>query len=632
MRLRSWLLDTLRRPGAITRISTDFGCGVGIAVLASFRHSATEVGQWFVLLLVVGGAVVLVAYYARQVLARLLRGLTRLLALRRGSAYGLGAAVLTGLLVGWLVWMAGPGVPGRGAGVGAVLPALILALAGGWACVLTHRRVRGSRRRWVRHVPDVLAAVAVGLVLVVLFSRDPVAAGPVAGLLFPLGGWAAVRTWRAMTGSRRLVVRAAADIVFSLLLGADLVLLMVWGANLLDLPRAEVAAVRGTLQRAGSVAELPWWLWTVLYLLLAAVSLALALRPTWHAALPGWLRRLPVVPSIEAVRRALSGVHIGLLVTVLIAATAPAALAPTLHDQIEAQYAVALQKEFESEGEQAAYEEIRREFTQTGNLPPQARPPLTGIVSKIHQISPPRPGTQDATSTERSIAQRIGRLQAVTLRVDAAPTVLSTRAAVVVLAMPDRPTPDEGDLHERLDRLETQQQRADTVTRQVEGAADLAAIAVANALQVLDLGQTEVVQIVKEYLQGLVEGSRLKEVFFAWGRRLTGATSPPATQDIVVPDPRRLLIAAFGTLVEVRSNVRFADPFSPDPVWQRALRESPADAVVDLVNEARYFDEGSGPCQGCPRPLRPGEEPHLGPGRREVPYEHPPERPRIPIR
>jgi hypothetical protein len=265
-------------------------------------------------------------------------------------------------------------------------------------------------------------------------------------------------------------------------------------------------------------------------------------------------------------------------------------------------------------------------------MPPQARPPLTGIVHKIHRISPPQPGTQDATSTERSLARRIGRLQAATLRIDAAPTVFSTREAVVALAMPDRPTPDEGDLHERLDRLETQQQRADTVTRQVEGAADLAAIAVANTLQVLDLGQTEVVQIVREYLQGLVEGSRLKEVFFAWGRRLTGATPPPATQDIVVPEPRRLMIAAFAALAEARSNVRFADPFSPDPVWRRALREPPADAVVDLVNEARYFDEGSGPCQGCPRLLRPGEEPHLGPGGREGPYEHPPERPRIPIR
>jgi hypothetical protein len=328
---------------------------VGIAFLGGFRHSTTRVSEWLALLVVAGPGAGIVAYLSRRGLARLLGGLARLLALRRGSVYGLGAVVLAGLLVGWLVWVVGPGAPGRGAGVGAVLPALILALAGGWACVLTHRRVRGSRRRWVRHVPDVLAAVVVGLVLVVLFSRDPVAAGPVAGLLFPLGAWAGVRTWRAMTGSRRLVVRAAADIVFSLLLGANLVLFLVWGANLLDLPRAEVAALRGALEKAGSVTELPWWLWTALYLLLAAVSLTLALRPAWHAALPRWLRRLPVVPSVEAGRRVLSGVHIGLLVTVLIAVAAPAALAPTLRDQIQAKYAVALQKEFESEGEQAAY-------------------------------------------------------------------------------------------------------------------------------------------------------------------------------------------------------------------------------------------------------------------------------------
>ena len=61
-----------------------------------------------------------------------------------------------------------------------------------------------------------------------------------------------------MVGSRRFGVRAGADIILSLLLGANFVLLLVWAANLLDLPKAGVTILRGTLERVGSIADLPW--------------------------------------------------------------------------------------------------------------------------------------------------------------------------------------------------------------------------------------------------------------------------------------------------------------------------------------------------------------------------------------
>ena len=48
-----------------------------------------------------------------------------------------------------------------------------------------------------------------------------------------MAAWASYRTWRAMNDVARLAVRAAADIALSLLLGADLVLFVVWLANLL---------------------------------------------------------------------------------------------------------------------------------------------------------------------------------------------------------------------------------------------------------------------------------------------------------------------------------------------------------------------------------------------------------------
>jgi hypothetical protein len=63
--------------------------------------------------------------------------------------------------------------------------------------------------------------------------------------------WGSFLLWRKMTGSRRLAVKAGADLVFALLLGAQAVLLLVWLANLLGMPRPEVLALRAVLGRAG---------------------------------------------------------------------------------------------------------------------------------------------------------------------------------------------------------------------------------------------------------------------------------------------------------------------------------------------------------------------------------------------
>jgi hypothetical protein len=200
-----------------------------------------------------------------------------------------------------------------------------------------------------------------------------------------------------------LEVRAAADIVLSLLLGADLVFFVVWAANLLDLSEAEIAILRGTLQRIGSIADLPWPLWVGLYVLLAGMNLAFALWPERLTAITRWSQRLHVVPSIAASRRTLTGVHISLLVTVLIAVSAPASLETMLRGPLKAKYTVALQRELESHGEQAAYDVIRRQSTGTSTS--LSMQPLAAIINKIHSISTPPSGTSDATSTERDLAR-----------------------------------------------------------------------------------------------------------------------------------------------------------------------------------------------------------------------------------
>jgi hypothetical protein len=502
----------------------------------------------------------------------------------------------------------------------AVLPAVFLSVFGIWACLLAQRRVRASQHRWLRYATDVLVAVFTGLGLLVLFDGDLLTTQPAAGLLFPVGAWFSIRTWRVMAGSRRWEVRAGADIVLSLLLGSGLVLFLVWGANLFDLSEAEIAVLRGTLTRIGSIADLPWQLWVVLYVVLAGTSLAFALRPEKLAAITRWFQRFHVVLSIDTSRRVLSGVHIGLLVTVLIAVSAPVSLEATLRGPLKAKYTVALQRELESRGEQAIYEEIRRQFTASTGTSPSGQPtspsgqPLVAIVSKIHSISSPPPGTSDATSTERDLARLLGRLQATTLQLTPAHSVLSTPRAVTDLAQFDPPVRDTGDLNDRFDRLDTQQRQADTTTRRVNQFAELAATAVANVISIPNLGENEIIQIIREYLSGLVENSPLKEVFAAWAERVTSGTTPPRADTMVVPDPEQLEQAALTALSQERARAQLTDPSTPDEAQTRTQTESPADAAVDLVNEARYLHEHTGPCDGCPQPLRPGDGYHRGPG------------------
>jgi hypothetical protein len=328
-------------------------------------------------------------------------------------------------------------------------------------------------------------------------------------------------------------------------------------------------------------------------------------------------------------------VHISLLVTVLIAVAAPASLEAALRGPLKAKYIVELQREQESHGEQAAYEEIARAFAAGTNTSPSVQP-LVAIISKIHTVSGPTPGTSDATSTERDLARRLGQIQATTLQLTATQSVLLVQQAVTDPAQFDPPIRDEGDLHDRLDQLDAQRGRADTATRRVNEAAELATTAVANMLQIPSVGENEIIQVVREYLSGLVESSPLKVVFAAWAGRLIGATTPPPADEMVVPDPEQLELAALATLTKEQTTVQL-DPSVPDQVQTRTQTESAADAAVDLANEARYLDEDTGPCNGCPQPLHPGDEHYrdpgghpVGPGEPVEPVEPPPVE--IPIR
>ena len=525
---------------------------------------------------------------------------------RRTRLGAAGVAVAVGAL---LVATAGPSLAAFAA---MALPALLVAVCGGWVLAVTRRR---QAAWWHRRLRDAVVAATTGTALLALARRDVLAAEPSAGLLFPVAAWAGYRAWRAMSDSGRLAVRAAADITLSLLLGADLVLFVVWLANLLGLSRTEVATVRDTLEQAGNLADLPWQLWAGLYGALALAAVAFAVWPTRLRRATEVSDRLLVVPAVNVVRRVLTGAHIGLLVIVLVAAAGPASVFPVLRGQLAARYAVAYQRQLEAAGEQAAYAEISGQFTAAR----ANRVVLTDMVEKIHAIDHPRPGDGHATGTETDIARRVGELQAATLlatgqeSVAAEEPVAASQQGAAATAGFTGPIRDAPDLRTRTTKLDDQDKKEDAARKRAEQAADLAAATVANLLSIPDIGSNEVVQVVREYLSGLVEESPLKDVFAAWTERLAGAVRPPDAETLVVPEPQKLATEALLAQLKAEENDHFATTL-PSTAHEGAL-----DAAVDLANQARYLSEGgSGPCAGCAR-----FEPHDEPVHEPVIEEHP---------
>jgi hypothetical protein len=582
-------------PIPIVRASVDLGLGSGIAIAfglwrlstpASKASWTAPVGVTFFGL----GLTVLVIAAIGAVLV------TVAAAVETGAWR---APVVAGVTV-LLFWLLVP----RASLIGALVARGMLSVApvlafGLWLCLLT--RSRGPVARWPRYAADLLIVGVVAAGLIVVFRTDRLVG---AGLLFPLGVAPAFRLWRAMGRSTRPAVRAGADVVLSVLLGTELLLLFVWAADLLRLSPREVSALRGILAAAGSASGFPWWSWVVLYGLLVLAGLALTVWPVRLARLAKVAHRLRVVPAVGAARRLLTVAHLALLIAVLIGLTAPAALRATIGDRLRAEYTVALRRNLEAVGEQAAYRRIH-------DLPPprSSTHPLADMLAKIHSISPPPPGSDEATTTERHLAARLGGLQARTLPSGFAPGWQATRPAGRALVAFSR---DSG-LRRRLSGLQTLRQRAQDAGHRTRQIGELAAVVIANLVQAPNLGRAEVVQLVTEYLSGLIENSPLKDFFTSWAERVAGTPEPPATERLVVPNPLGLELVASDALNEERLNQRI--PGTPLP------REAPIDASVDLANQARYLQERTGPCAGCPRPVRPGDEPH------DFPREHPIERP-----
>jgi len=480
---------------------------------------------------------------------------------RRGRWWLTGAFAVFAVLDRW--WL-------TGTVVAAVLPAAFVVVCGVWLFRVAARRLGGSPYWAVRRVPDAVVTVAMAYALAVLFNpAATLTALPAAGLLFPVAVAAAFRVRRALAASGRLVVRAGADVVLSLLLGLAVTLFVVWAAKLLRLTRTEVGAVRGALVHVGSLADLPWPVWPALYVLLAVAAYALPYRRTLAGVARGAVTG----------QRTLGVVHVALMLVVFIGGAVPAAVEWSLRGPVRVAYAAALQRERDAAGARAAYAEIRRAFA--------ARPDtevLSAVVARIHRLSPPPAGSAGATATERHLARRLGRLQGGTRP--------GGRERVTV---PDPPARGARDLADRLARLDRQRDRADQRTEPRRLAADLAGRAVAELVSAPELGRNEVGEIVREYLAGLVEESPLKRAFYAWTAHRPGATRPDAVR-AVVPAPFRLWKAAS---TDLKHQLNAALPERPMPP---VTAEHPLDRAVQMADQSRYLAERTAPCRSCPSP------------------------------
>lgn len=483
----------------------------------------------------------------------------------------------------------------------AVLPAAFVAACGLWVCLLAARKVPTPFRRWIRRFPepfgltDAVGAATVAASLLLLVRHDLLTTEPAAGFLFPLALWASIRAWRAMKNSGRLTAQAGADIALSLLVGAELVLFLVWLANLLSLPQPEVAALRTVLNRAGMAADLPWWIWTVLYVLLAGLSLAFVLRPGPTTAVKRWFGRLRVVPAANAARRVLSSVHIGLLAIVLVGLITPPALASTLQRQLAAAYTVALQRQFQTRAELAAYQQIRQKFA-TGTAPPT----LIQVVIQIHDADHPPPGDSNATGAEDELARQVGALQAAAQNLRNSPALLDAEETATRRAGFDAPLDGEPDAAHRVDEVDAQDQNDDAAQSDAAQAGELAASALASTISIAGVSGNQVAQILTEYLSGLFEESSVKNTLAALAEKLPGASPAPDPDEMITPQPRQLERAAYQELAREFAAQGDTGDFGDDQAVINARYQSPVSAAISLA--AQTLPENAGSCASCQVP------------------------------
>lgn len=461
------------------------------------------------------------------------------------------------------------------------LPVALVAGFGGWSVFLAHRRFGESSHLAVRALPHLGGVAVATLVGEQLVFGNLLSTTYVAPVLLLVMTWLSWCGWRAMRAARRVTVRAAADIVWSVQLGLLLSLVLVWLAGLLSLTPTQVTAIRAVLERAQAVTGVHWAYWLTVFAALAASSFLVLRWPTLFDE-----TRLPVLGVLNTWKRTLAGVNIGLMVTLVFTITAVPVSEGVWKRQVEERYALETRHIQHAGGEEAAYEAIRQYVTTHRGVADR----LTPIVTAVHEAEPTEPG-QPVSDSALGIARQLGRFQAATLSAEDSPPARGT-----VL-------PGDPDVSEAFEELgQTQRARSDQEAR-AGRFADAAAAAIASTLDIPDVGRNEVVHIIKTYLGGLIEEGRVRDLFYSWAHG--SGTAPPEMTRLVSVDLPALYAAAHDLTrrAAVRAGV---DAWAFNATYGLGLTmpgESPQlSDVVILARQAHHLTDSSSPCPGCVHP------------------------------
>lgn len=464
---------------------------------------------------------------------------------------------------------------------------------GAATALLVWRASRGARP-FLRRLGTLVTVLALTYPLFLLVD-DEVFGGPFAVALFPLLVWQAIRLWRWMSASHRIGVKAGADVVFALALGATLVFFLIWLANLLGLPPSEVGALKRLAGNVGKALELPPWVWACVYALLTAAFLLAALGPPRLQAVPRRIASARVVSTVKAVRRTLTMTGIGLMVLALLGLAIPPAIGPIIARQVRDTYTVAAQEELDAEAASAVYQAITAQLTTSSPQPIV----LVDLLVDVHKADPPDRHTGEPGPAELDLAHRLGALQA--KLVAGEPPKLDPP----VPAELTEPIHDATDLTQRLDETEQEQSQATTREKQTETASELAAVTVTNLLDVIGIGHVELLRIVREYLDGLAE-SPLGKAFLAWFKRLMAEKPLPAAV-IVEPDPALMAGAARMELFETEVDQGGGIPRPPHLGTSGESTEAIVADVVGAEQQTAHVQQ-THTCSDCAVPDEPGHD------------------------
>ncbi|WP_406029906.1 DUF3488 domain-containing protein [Nocardioides sp. NBC_00163] len=456
------------------------------------------------------------------------------------------------------------------------LPAGLIVGFGGWSVFLARRRFGESAHLGAQAVPHLGGVAVATLVGEQLVFGNLLSATYVAPLLFAIAGWLSWCGWRAMRTARRVTVRAAADIVWSIQLGLLLSLVLVWLAGVLSLSPTQVTTIRVVLERTQALTGVHWAYWLTAYTVLA-LSTFLVLR--WPQRFGE--TRLPVLGMLNTGKRTLAGINIGLMVALVFTITAVPVSEGAWKRQVEDRYALETRHVQHAEGEEAAYEQIHQYVTTNRRVTAELKP----VVVAVQEAAPAEPG-QPVPEIALGIAPQLGRFQAATLR-------LGDPLPVPVTVLPGDP-----DVSEAFAALDEAQQARSQQEARTDRFTDAAAAAIASTLDIPDVGRNEVVHILKAYLGGLVEEGPVRDM-----ARLV-SVDVPALYDAAYDLARRAAIRAG------------VDVWAFNAAYGLGLTmpgETPQlSEVVILARQTHHLADSSSPCPGCVHPPDGGGTQHGG--------------------